>query len=73
MDKRVWDAKSLNYFEKINSSEHRDFVNAHNNCVLCGTVLELRHVSISDESTIKEEAYCPECELRTRAKIHTLN
>lgn len=73
MDKRSLDSKQVNYFEQINSDHHRDFVNAHNNCVLCGTVLELSHIPLADSPQIKEEAHCPECEMRTRAKIHTLN
>jgi hypothetical protein len=30
---------------------------------------------VADKSSgnIKEEAHCPQCEVRTRAKIHTLN
>jgi hypothetical protein len=73
MDKRALDSRQLNYFEQINSDHHREFVNAHNNCVLCGTVLELRHLPLADSPSIKEEAHCPECEMRTRAKIYTLN
>lgn len=73
MEKRQQDVKQVTYFERINSDMHRDFVTSHNNCVLCGTVLELCHVPLSEGHYIKEEAYCPECEMRTRAKIYTLN
>lgn len=63
----------LNYFEKIEIPKHRDFIIAQNNCVLCGTVLELRHLVNLDEGQVKEEAYCPCCEIRTRNKNHTVH
>lgn len=63
----------INYFEKVDTPKHREFIISQNNCVLCGTVLELRHVADKSSGNIKEEAHCPQCEVRTRAKIHTLN
>ncbi len=63
----------VQYFEKIETKTHREFVQAHNNCVLCSSVLELRHIRADEGSEIKEEAYCPQCDLRTRAKNYTLN
>jgi hypothetical protein len=63
----------MKYFEKIESVKQRDFLNAHNNCTLCGTTLELQHIRVESNSEIKEEAHCRQCELRTRAKIYALN
>lgn len=63
----------ISYFEKIDTPKHREFIISQNNCVLCGTVLELKHISDRGTAAIKEEAYCCQCEVRTRAKIHTLN
>jgi len=63
----------LRYFEKIDHPKHREFINSQNNCVLCGTELELRHVRSEEQGQIKEEAYCGQCEMRTRAKIFSLN
>ena len=63
----------INYFEKIDEPKHREFINLQNNCILCGTVLELRHVREKEEIQIKEEAYCTQCEMRTRAKIFALH
>ena len=63
----------VQYFEKVENPNQREFINAHNNCILCGTVLELQHIRAEESSSIKEEAHCPECELRTRAKVYTLN
>ncbi len=62
----------LKYFEKIDHPKHREFINSQNNCVLCATELELKHHR-SDEGQIKEEAYCGQCEMRTRAKIFSLH
>jgi hypothetical protein len=63
----------LHYFEKVETVLHREFINAHNNCVLCGTVLELRHIRLEDDRAVKEEAHCTHCDLRTRAKVYTLS
>jgi hypothetical protein len=67
------EAKKLQYFENVNHPVQREFIQAQNHCVLCGTVLELNHTSNKDSKTIKEEAYCPQCTLKTRAKIYLLN
>lgn len=64
---------NVNYFEKVEAPKHREFINMQNNCVLCCTVLELRHVSDKETNTVKEEAFCPECDLRVRAKNYSLN
>ena len=66
-------ATKIQYFENIETPSHSDFVRNHGHCVLCGTVLELKHVRNDSDSQIKEEAFCCECDLKTRAKIHTLN
>lgn len=58
----------IQYFERVETKTHREFINSHNNCVLCSTVLELRHNKLQESEEIKEEAYCPHCDLRTRAK-----
>ncbi|MFN7455063.1 MAG: hypothetical protein ACK5RO_10445 [Pseudobdellovibrionaceae bacterium] len=67
------DLSKIQYFERVDSKKHRDFISSHNNCILCGTVLELQHVAERDRAEIKEEAHCPSCELRTRVKTYTVN
>lgn len=67
------EVQKFDYFEKVDCPQHREFIISQNNCILCGTVLELRHTPDQFTSSIKEEAHCPECEVRTRAKIHTIN
>jgi len=63
----------IQYFEKVESNQHREFIQAHNHCILCGTVLDLRHIRVENAIEIKEEAHCPQCDLRTRAKIYQLH
>ncbi|MNJ92706.1 hypothetical protein D3C87_103800 [compost metagenome] len=63
----------INYFEKADSTKHREFIISQNNCILCGTVLELKHLCDKEISEVKEEAFCPQCEVKTRAKTHALN
>jgi len=66
----------VQYFERVEKKHHREFIQAHNNCILCSSVLELRHIRVEEqnpEGQIKEEAYCPQCDLRTRAKIYPMN
>lgn len=67
------DSGKFNYFEKVDSPQHREFIISQNNCILCGTVLELRHIADEQAISIKEEAHCPECDVRTRAKTYSLN
>lgn len=62
----------IHYFEKNAEKHHREYINSHNNCILCQTVLELRHIRHDQSMLIKEEAYCPDCDMRTRAKEYTL-
>ncbi len=70
---RAVEAKKLRYFENINHPVHTEFIKSQNQCVLCETQLEINHVANQDSKTIKEEAYCPSCTLRTRNKIYLLN
>ena len=66
------DQSKINYFENAKTIQHREFIISQNNCILCGTVLELKHLSTED-AKVKEEAYCPHCDVKTRAKTHILN
>ncbi|MGE0634063.1 MAG: hypothetical protein AB7O96_16735 [Pseudobdellovibrionaceae bacterium] len=52
--------------------KHTNFIMAHSNCPLCGSELELNHKIDSFGVAIKEEARCPHCQIRTRARNHTL-
>ncbi len=67
------DQNKINYFEKTDSPKHREFIISQNNCILCGTVLELKHIADQNVLEIKEEAFCSHCDVKTRVKTHVLN
>ena len=64
--------KDISYYEKADSANQEAYIKLQCNCVLCNSPLELKFENLSDNE-IKEEANCPECEIRTRAKIHALH
>lgn len=64
--------KDIHYYENPESAGQRAYLKLQCNCVLCNTALELKFESLS-ATEIKEEATCPECEIRTRAKVHSLH
>ena len=63
--------KDITYYENPDSANQKAYLKLQCNCVLCSTPLELKFENVG-ETEIKEEAHCPECEIRTRAKIHQL-
>jgi hypothetical protein len=63
--------KDVSYYEKTDSTTQADYLRLQCNCVLCNSTLELKFEMLTD-GEIKEEATCPQCEIRTRAKIHSL-
>lgn len=63
----------IQYFENANVPKHREFIISQNNCVLCGTVLELKHIVEVGVDEVKEEAFCPHCDVKTRSRTHVLN
>ncbi len=63
----------INYFEKAETPKHLEFIISQNNCILFGTVLELKHIADRDSDEVKEEAFCTHCDVKTRAKTHILN
>jgi hypothetical protein len=61
----------INYYENTSNVFQKAFVSLQSNCSLCTTNLELS-VSVLDNGEIKEEAFCPQCELRLRSKSHII-
>ena len=57
-------AKNLNY---------ENFIESQNNCPLCGTKLEIHVDSYLQNFTVKEEAFCPSCQTKTRVKDHRMH
>lgn len=63
--------KEIQYYENKKTVKQDLYIKLQCNCTLCGTSLELKFVPIND-TEIKEEAFCQQCEIRTRVKVHTL-
>lgn len=64
--------KDISYYENTNSANQKAYLKLQNNCVLCSTPLELKFETLT-EGEIKEEATCPQCEIRARAKIYSVH
>ena len=64
--------KAINYYENANTANQEAYLKLQCNCVLCNSPLELKFENL-DNIEIREEATCPECEIRTRAKFHPLH
>lgn len=62
----------IHYFENVETPQHQEFVAAQNQCVLCNNPLELVHTKVEEIYAIKEEASCPQCDLRNRRKVYPL-
>lgn len=61
----------VRHYENTQNIFQKAFVAVQCNCALCATDLEIT-VSTVNNGEIKEEAYCPQCELRMRSKVHTI-
>lgn len=61
----------INYYEKADNIFQKAFVSVQSNCALCCNNLEIT-VSSADEGQLKEEAYCPACELKLRSRLHVV-
>ncbi len=61
--------KDVTYYQKTDSANQTAYLKLQCDCILCSTPLELKFEFITP-TEIKEEATCPQCEIRARAKIH---
>lgn len=59
-------------YEKTENTFQKAFIALQCNCVLCATQLELKLTSQENSIEVKEEAFCPQCNIRMRSKSHTL-
>ena len=64
--------KDITYYENKLSASQQAYLKLQCNCILCNTTLEFKFENMNGQE-IKEEATCPECEIRTRAKVHSLH
>lgn len=63
----------INYFEKIENSKQKEFIQLNGHCTLCCSPLEMKHDIKTEDNQIQEQATCTECDVRARVKIYTLN
>ncbi len=59
-------------YEKTENTFQKAFIALQCNCVLCATQLELKLTSEENSIEVKEEAFCPQCNIRMRSKSHLL-
>ena len=59
-------------YEKTENTFQKAFIALQCNCVLCATLLELKLTPVEETDEVKEEAFCPQCNIRMRSKSHTL-
>ncbi|MCM2354754.1 MAG: hypothetical protein NDI63_14135 [Pseudobdellovibrio sp.] len=59
-------------YEKTENTFQKAFIALQCNCVLCATQLELKLTSEENSIEVKEEAFCPQCNIRMRSKSHTV-
>lgn len=59
-------------YEKTENTFQKAFIALQCNCVLCATQLELKLTSEENSIEVKEEAFCPQCNIRMRSKSHVM-
>ncbi len=63
--------EDINYYENASNIFQKAFVSIQCNCALCANNLEIT-VSSVDTGEVREEAFCPKCDMKLRSKSHTL-
>ena len=58
--------------EKLTQQEEH-FIEIQNHCALCGTELIIKIESYLENYYLREEANCPQCEIKTREKDHRMH
>lgn len=61
----------IHRYENTANIFQKAFVSLQCNCALCNTNLEITILK-QDPDEIKEEAFCPQCELRLRSKNYKI-
>jgi hypothetical protein len=61
----------IHFYENTKNIFQKAFVSLQCNCALCNTNLEIC-ISQETDGEIKEEAFCPQCELRLRSKNYII-
>ena len=61
----------VRHYENTQNIFQKAFVAVQCNCALCASDLVITASTVAN-GEIKEEAYCPQCDLRMRSKVHTV-
>lgn len=64
---------SATYFENVRTKRQREFIQLQDHCTLCNTALEVQHLADFGTWSVREEAFCSCCDVRTRNRLHALN
>ena len=56
--------------ETKNNQKQDQFIEMQNHCPLCNGTLEIKISSYLENYSVKEEAYCNTCNIKTRSKDH---
>ena len=57
-------------YEPTQEEKYDHYIEMQNHCPLCNNELNIKVTSYLENNTIKEEAYCESCNIKTRSKDH---
>ena len=63
--------KDARHYENSQNVFQKACIAVQCNCALCATGLVI-NVNRVTANEVKEEAFCPQCDLRMRSKVHTI-
>ncbi len=63
--------KDARKYENAQNIFQKAFVAVQCNCALCASDLVIK-IERFGEGEVREEAYCPSCDMRMRSKLHTV-
>lgn len=53
--------------------QYETFIEDQNHCALCEGRLIIKTIPVENEQCLREEAYCPRCDVKTRVKNHRVH
>jgi len=60
----------VDMYEPTQEEKYDHYIEMQNHCPLCNSELNIKVTSYLENNTIKEEAYCESCNIKTRSKDH---
>ena len=71
-EKTILKLEDIHYYERTENTFQKAFVAIQCNCALCATNLEIQVSGTDIAGEVREEAFCPQCNIRMRSKSHTV-